>query len=370
MVNTVPVYEGDVIDVMVGFARTLRHCGVDADPDRVHSMVRALAELDVLNRADAYWAGRLTLCADPADLDRYDAAFALYFSGKHARLMAAAAASVARSAQWEGPGAEGQPLAGQPAAGASRREVLRHLDFAALSAGERAELQRLFTLLAPTVSGRRSHRHRPATRGSVDLPRSLRRMLRAGGEPTELAHRQRREKPRRLVVLIDVSGSMAPYSDAMLRFGHAAVRCAPAGAEVFTLGTRLTRVTRQLRLRDPDQALAAAGRAVPDWSGGTRLGDTVKAFTDRWGQPGLARGAVLVICSDGWERGDPAELGDQLARLARLAHALVWVNPHKGKDGFAPATRGMVAALPHLDALVAGHSFAALEELVKVLADA
>jgi hypothetical protein len=195
-------------------------------------------------------------------------------------------------------------------------------------------------------------------------------MLRDGGEPGVLARRRRRTRPRRLVVLIDVSGSMAPYADAMLRFAHSATRAAPNRTEVFTVGTRLTRITRQLRLRDPDRALAAVGQAIPDWSGGTRLGDTLKAFTDRWGQRGVARGAVLLLCSDGWERGDPAELGEQVARLARLTHALVWVNPHKGKDGFAPVTGGMVAALPHVDNLVAGHSFAALEELVQVIADA
>ena len=172
------------------------------------------------------------------------------------------------------------------------------------------------------------------------------------------------------MLLIDVSGSMAPYSDALLRFAHAATRSAPLSTETFTVGTRLTRVTRELRLRDPDQALAAAGRAVPDWSGGTRLGEALQAFLDRWGQRGVARGAVVVLCSDGWERGDPRDLGEQLGRLARLAHLVVWVNPHKGKAGFAPTTGGMVAALPHIDRLVAGHSFAALEELVEVVAGA
>ncbi|HEV2888339.1 MAG TPA: VWA domain-containing protein, partial [Jatrophihabitans sp.] len=253
---------------------------------------------------------------------------------------------------------------------ASRHELLRHRDVTALSATERQQLQRLFALLAPRASGRRSLRYTAARRGRVDLDRTVRRMLSQGGEPTGLIRQRRRHKPRRLVLLIDVSGSMSPYADWLLRFGHAATRRAPLGTEVFTIGTRLTRVTRELRLRDPDRALAAAGRAVPDWRGGTRLGDSLKAFLDRWGQRGVARGAVVVLCSDGWERGDPAELGNQLARLARLAHAVVWVNPHKGKDGFAPVTGGMVAALPHIDSLVAGHSFAALEELVKVIADA
>jgi uncharacterized protein len=366
----------DVVELMVGFARTLRYAGVPASQDRLHAMVTALGELDVLQVQDAYWAGRLTLCADPEDLDRYDAAFALYFSAVTVPSSRAAEPPpplpTAAPFEVSTGDAEAAEMGDRPnfAVEASRHEVLRHKDVAVLSQREREQLQRLFALLAPRASARRSRRHRPYPAGSVDLPRSVRRMLHAGGEPTPLARRRRRTRPRRLVLLIDVSGSMAPYSDALLRFGHAAARSAPLTTEVFTLGTRLTRITRELRARDPDRALAGAGRAVPDWSGGTRLGDTLKAFTDRWGQRGLARGAVVVLCSDGWERGDPAALGDQLARLARLSHALVWVNPHKGKDGFAPVTGGMVAALPHLDALVAGHSFAALEELVQVIADA
>ena len=366
----------DVIDVVLGFARTLRHAGVPAGPDRVQAMLAALGHLDVLDPNQVYWAGRLTLCADPEDLDRYDAAFALYFGGRRPVRGRAAAEppAVLRPAAFEpdaGAG-EDQETEDRPsfAVHASRHEILRHKDVTALSPAERAQLQRLFALLAPRPSGRRSLRYTRAPRGRVDLERTVRRMLSRGGEPAELLRRRRRHKPRRLVLLVDVSGSMAPYADWLLRFGHAAVRSAPLNTEVFTLGTRLTRVTRELRLRDPDRALAAAGRAVPDWRGGTRLGDTLKAFTDRWGQRGVARGAVLVVCSDGWERGDPAELGVQLARLARLAHAVVWVNPHKGKDGFAPVTGGMVAALPHIDSLVAGHSFAALTELVEVIADA
>ncbi|MBV9822946.1 MAG: VWA domain-containing protein [Actinobacteria bacterium] len=366
----------DVVDVVLGFARTLRHAGVPAGPDRVQAMLAALGHLDVLDPSQVYWAGRLTLCADPEDLDRYDAAFALYFGNRRPAPGRAAdqPPPLLRPAAFEpdtgGAGEEEDTEAPGFAVHASRHEVLRHKDVTTLTAAERAQLQRLFALLAPRASGRRSLRHRTARRGRVDLERTVRRMLAHGGEPAELARRRRRTKPRRLVLLVDVSGSMAPYADWLLRFGHAAVRSAPLGTEVFTLGTRLTRVTRELRLRDPDRALAAAGRAVPDWRGGTRLGDTLKAFTDRWGQRGVARGAVLVVCSDGWERGDPAELGSQLARLARLAHAVVWVNPHKGKDGFAPVTGGMVAALPHIDSLVAGHSFAALAELVEVIAGA
>jgi uncharacterized protein with von Willebrand factor type A (vWA) domain len=365
----------DFVDVVLGFARTLRHAGVPAGPDRVQALLGALGHLDVLDPGQVYWAGRLTLCGDPEDLDRYDAAFALYFGRRQPGGRAAAAApQVIRPAPFEvaEPGEAGQESEDSPgfAVHASRHEVLRHKDVTELSAAEREQLQRLFALLAPRAAGRRSLRYTGANRGRVDLDRTVRQMLSQGGEPAELIRRRRRRKPRRLVLLIDVSGSMSPYADWLLRFAHAATRRAPLGTEVFTVGTRLTRVTRELRLRDPDRALAAAGRAVPDWRGGTRLGDAVKAFLDRWGQRGVARGAVVVLCSDGWERGDPAELGAQLARLARLAHAVVWVNPHKGKAGFAPVTGGMVAALPHIDALVAGHSFAALEELVEVIADA
>ncbi len=366
----------DVIEIVLGFARTLRHAGVPATPDRVQAMVTALGELDVLDPEQVYWAGRLTLCGDPVDLDRYDAAFAAYFGGRGAPPRHPHTPPPVRyvAAPFAVEAPEGDPHRAEDAqqltVQASRQEVLRHRDVSALSAAERAEVARLFALLAPRVGRRRSRRYKAGPKGRIDLDGTVRRMLRDGGEPGQLARRARRTKPRRLVLLVDISGSMAPYADALLRFAHAAVRANPASTDVFTLGTRLTRVTRELRLRDPDRALEAAGRAIPDWSGGTRLGEEVKAFLDRWGQRGAARGATVVLCSDGWERGDPTLLAEQLARLARLAHCVVWVNPHKGKDGFAPVTGGMMAALPHLDHLVAGHSFAALERLVEVIADA
>ncbi len=168
------------------------------------------------------------------------------------------------------------------------------------------------------------------------------------------------------MLLLDVSGSMAPYADAYLRFAHATVR-RRRRTEIFTLGTRLTRVTRELSELDPNAALTTAAAIVPDWSGGTRLGELVRAFLDRWGQRGTARGAVVVIASDGWERGDPMLLGTQMARLARLAHRIVWVNPHRGKAGYAPLTGGMAAALPFVDDFVAGHTLATLEELAELL---
>jgi hypothetical protein len=362
-----------VTGVLVGFARTLRHAGVPATPDRVQAMLAAADALGGADRRAVYWAGRMTLCGEPDDLPLYDAAFAAYFGGQV--------------------GARGLPLPAQPllprvsapfvtgppggdaddespevlAVSASPAETLRHRDVAALTARERDEVRRLLALLAPGAAPRRSRRHRPARGGRVDPHRTVRHTLRRAGEPVRLERRRRRRRPRRLVLLVDVSGSMAPYADALLRFGHAAVRRRPALTEVFTIGTRLTRVTRALRHRDPDAALAAAGSAIPDWHGGTRLADALRAFLDRWGRRGTARGAVVVVCSDGWERGDPSDLARQLDGLSRLAYRLVWVNPHRGKAGYAPLVGGMAAALPYLDEFVAGHSLAALEELVGVI---
>ena len=181
-----------------------------------------------------------------------------------------------------------------------------------------------------------------------------------------LSWRSPTERPRRLVLLCDVSGSMEAYSRALLRFAHAAVD-ARQRVEVFALGTRLTRLSRQLHTHDPDEALAAVSRAVPDWSGGTRLGDGIRRFNDEWGVRGLARGAMVVVLSDGWDRGDPAALGEQMGRLHRVAHRVIWVNPLKSTPGYAPLARGMAAALPWVDHFVEGHSLAALGELAAII---
>jgi hypothetical protein len=189
------------------------------------------------------------------------------------------------------------------------------------------------------------------------------------GEPGRIQHRRKGTRPRRIVLLIDVSGSMAAYADSILRLAHVFVQAVP-GAEVFTMGTRLTHVTRALRDRDAERALIAAGRTVPDWSGGTRLGEVLAAFLDRWGRRGMARGAVVIVFSDGWERDAPEQLGEQMRRLAALAHRVVWVNPHRGKQGYQPIQQGIVAALPYVDDFVAGHSLATFEELIEVVAHA
>jgi uncharacterized protein with von Willebrand factor type A (vWA) domain len=355
---------------LVGFARVLRAAGVPATPDRLHQTVTAVGHLDVCRRTDVYWAGRLTLCSGPDDLDRYDRAFTAYFGGLTApRMQSVPPVQVLQQVAVPGterPAAEGDQPAELPAATASEVEVLRHRDLAGLSPAELEVVRRLIALLGPAGETRLSRRHRPAYRGSIDRGRTVRAMLRRGGEPVRLERRVRRERPRRLVLLVDVSGSMQPYADPYLRFAHAAAR-RRAGTEVFTVGTRLTRVTREMRSRDPSAALLAVSAAVPDWSGGTRLGELVKAFLDRWGQRGVARGAVVVVASDGWERGDATLLGAQMERLARLAHRVVWVNPHRGLPGYAPMTAGMQAALPSVDEFVDGHTFDALQRLAVLL---
>jgi uncharacterized protein with von Willebrand factor type A (vWA) domain len=200
----------------------------------------------------------------------------------------------------------------------------------------------------------------------IDMRRSLRSSLRTGGDPIRLARRRRRVVRRRLVMLCDISGSMEPYARAYLQFLTCAAGSGP-DAEAFVFATRLTRLTRALASRNPERAIQRAAAAAPDWSSGTRIGDALKAFNDRHGRRGMARGAVVVILSDGWERGDPMLVGREMERLARLAHRIVWVNPRVSASAFAPRAGGMAAALPHCDALVSGHSFDALAEVADAI---
>ena len=362
--------DSDVTATLVGFARTLRAAGVDASPERVQAMVTATAHLDVSNRVDVYWAGRFTLCGSPDDIDRYDRAFLAYFAGEIAPPMTRMSpVQVVRPIALPGTERERSREAEDDpsdAATSSQTEILRHRDLASLTPAERDAVRRLIAAIDPVGEPRLSRRHQPSRRGPLDPRRTVRAMLRRGGEPARLERRRRRVRPRRLVLVVDVSGSMQPYANPYLRFAHAAARRRP-GTEVFTVGTRLTRVTREIRDRDPSAALTAVAGAVPDWSGGTRLGELLKAFLDRWGQRGVARGAIVVVASDGWERGDADLLGEQMARLHRLAHRVVWVNPHRGQPGYVPMTAGMLAALPHVDDFVDGHSLDALEALAGVL---
>lgn len=359
----------DLTPVLLRFVQRLRAAGIAASPDRVQAFVAALDALGAADPLDVYWAGRVTLCGDLLDLRRYDGVVAEVFGGRAVPRQRRPLVELVRASADDG--ATDADDAGEDTvslvADASRVERLRHADIAALTDGERADLHRLLTQFRLPGDERRTRRYRPARRGGLDRRRTVRAMLAAGGEPARLARRRQRTRPRDVVVLADVSGSMATHAEALLRFAHATVRGHGSAVEVFTLGTRLTRVTRELSLRDPDLAMRAVGDAVEDWSGGTRLGETLRTFLDDHGQRGLARGVVAVVLSDGWERGDVTLLAEQTARLSRLAHRVVWANPRAGRDGFAPTAAGMAAALPHCDALVPATTLADLEELARVV---
>lgn len=368
------------VEILAAFSLALRAAGVPVTTDRTREFLRASAAAGGATGSAGsavYWSGRATLCSSREDLERYDAVFASWFGGDDPAAPDQSPAeppTVIRPAplslaETDGPGSpdEGGPVV---AALASALEVLRRRDVADLDPDERAAVNRLFATLHPRPPQRRSARRHPASRGEVDARRTLRDELHHGGEPARLRFRRRSTRARRVVVLVDVSGSMGPYADSLLRLAHRLTAANPAGTEVFTIGTRLTRVTRAMRLRDGEAALAAAGEVVPDWSGGTRLGESVKAFVDRWGQRGLARGAVVVVLSDGWERGVAELLGEQMRRLRLLAHRVVWVNPHQGKAGYQPVQAGIVSALPYVDDLIAGHSITSFERVLAVVADA
>jgi uncharacterized protein with von Willebrand factor type A (vWA) domain len=367
---------GAPITGLAGFGRALREAGLPVNQHRSVAFLTALGELDLADPSALYWGGRATLCADYDDIPVYDRVFSQWFGSAPGQQTPRATREEPRTAriapltQVGAQQTEQSEETPELRVAAHDAEVLRHRDLAELSEAERAHLRELLTTLKVHPPRRASARRRPARRGTPDQERTLRRMISNGGEVARLRRHARSTQPRRLVLLIDVSGSMSPYSESLLRFAHVVTRAAPASTETFTLGTRLTRVSRQLRARDPELALTAAGRAVPDWAGGTRIGETMKAFCDRWGQRGMARRSVLVLFSDGWERGNASLLGEQMQRLSRLTHKLFWVNPHAGRDGYAPVQSGIAAALPHVDKLLAGHSLATLQRLLREVADA
>ncbi|WP_197320223.1 VWA domain-containing protein [Saccharomonospora sp. NB11] len=367
--------DADPLSGLVGFAAALREAGVRCDAHRVQAYLDAVAHVDVAEPRQLYWAGRLALCSDPDDLPRYDEAFAAWFRDEppvRRRNTVPVSTQPRIAALLQGPSDTGESdgTGEKLSVAASDAEVLRHRDLAELTKEERRHLRELLDTLRPEPARRPSLRHHTARRGRLDARRTLRAMLADGGEPLRLVRSRRRTRPRRTVLLIDVSGSMKPYADSLLRFAHVVVRAAPSDVEVFTLGTRLTRVSRQLRQRDPERAMLDAAGAVADFAGGTRLGETLRVFLDRWGQRGMARRATVVVFSDGWERGDTRLLGESAARLRRLAHRVLWVNPHAGHEGYEPVQSGIAAVLPHIDRLLAGHSLATLERLLREIAHA
>jgi uncharacterized protein with von Willebrand factor type A (vWA) domain len=362
-------------ELTVCFAGVLRGLGVETPVSAVVSFTEALGAVGLTRRDDVYWAGRATLVRRPEDVDAYDRAFAAFFESSFGFAAADAPRqpmTLAVDAEDDAAtsGAERRPDRDTVELRYSIAEVLRHRDFADYSADELAEARRWMSTLRLTGSPRRSLRLTPSRERTrrPDLRRTVRAAVRTRGDPLERHFRRPATKFRRIVVLLDISGSMEPYARALLRFVQAAV-AGRQRVEAFTLGTRLTRITRELSSHDPDHALSRATEAVADWSGGTRLGDGLDAFNREWGVRGLARGADVVILSDGWDRGDPAQLAEQMQRLARVAHRLIWVNPLKVSPGYAPLARGMAAALPYVDEFVEGHSLDALERLVAILND-
>lgn len=341
------------------------------------------------SRQPLYWAARVTLISSRSHLHTFEAVFAAVFDGMldpadsrgdptappavGSEPRVSSAGPGWRPQDGHAPGGDGTggdqsgPEREAPLATASDDELLRSRSFAELDAHELAQVRRLVRRIVLSTPDRMARRTAASThrRDRLDLRRTLRTAQRTGGDPVHLLRRARRPRPRRLVLLCDVSGSMEPFSRVFLSLLQGAV--AGAHAEAFVFATRLTRITRQLAVRNPDQALARAAAAAPDWSGGTRLAESLRRFLDDHGRRGLARGAVVVVLSDGWAQDDPELVAAQMARLRRLTHRVVWVNPRKAARDFAPLVGGMAAALPYCDAFVSGHTVAALDELAAAI---
>jgi len=388
----------DLAVLAARFAARLRAAGLPVGPERSARFAAAVALVRPALVEELYWCGLATLVGDPAEIPVFDGIFALVFGGMadpaEARgdqnspfMRAGAEPAPPTSRDHRGSptapsvtGAQADLLSGaEPDSGepemespypalAAATERLGGRDFATLAPDELARLVAVMRQLRLATPLRRSRRYEPGSRGRrVDLRTTMRQAQRSGGYPVRLARHRLRQRPRRLVVLCDISGSMEPYARALLQL----IYCAAAGgsrAEVFTFATRLTRLTRVLARVRPEVALEKAGRAAPDWSGGTRIGEALKSFLDRYGNRGLARGAVVLIISDGWETGDAEQLGLQMARLSRLAYRIVWANPRTASPRFQPLAAGMAAAWPYCDAVVSAHSLWALDPLLEAIA--
>jgi uncharacterized protein len=366
----------------VAFATVVRRAGLAVPVGSVITLSQAFEAVGIDRRDNVYWAGRSVLVRRPEDVGVYDAAFGAFWD-RLARTtdmtqVVEELVTLALDDDDADPDSDNADDDGDEddpgemiAVRWSATETLRDKDFAEYTAEEFDEARKAMAKIRLIGSPRRSRRlqvahGRKATK-RPDLRRSVRRALRTDGVVIHRAYRKPSERPRRIVLLCDVSGSMESYARALFRFCQAAV-VGRGRVEAFTLGTRLTRVTRELASRDPDEALRKASARVLDWSGGTRLGDSVREFNDRWGVRGMARQSIVVVLSDGWDRGEPSVLAAQMERLHRVAYRVVWVNPLKAAPGYQPLARGMAAALPHVDVFIEGHSLASLEELAAVLA--
>ncbi|MFM8902896.1 MAG: vWA domain-containing protein [Actinomycetota bacterium] len=360
----------------VTFARILRGAGVDVPLDSVIVFVGALSRVGLDNRDDVYWAAYSTLIRRHEDTSIFDRAFAVFWEqliqiDDAEQIQETESVTLlvdSDDEQDDKSGADTIEDENTIALRFSSIETLREKDFAAFSESELREAEQFMTSLRLAGPPKRSLRLQQTNHSArrQDIRRTMRAALQNDREPIERFWREPSTRLRRLVVLLDVSGSMEPYARALLRFMHAAV-VGRQRVEAFTLGTRLTRITKELANRDPDRALARTSAQVSDWSGGTRLGECLQNFNDNWGVGGMARGSIFVILSDGWDRGDPHALAAQMARLKRVAFRVIWVNPLKVSPGYAPLARGMAAAMPYIDDFVEGHSLEALRELTEVI---
>lgn len=357
----------------VGFARVLRRLDIATPLDSVLTFINALSLVGIEDRQSVYWAGRTTLVRRPEDIAMYDKAFNVFW--EHRESVVAddeeqLKVTLALDTEDEGSADGNADASDDPTITLrfSGVETLHDKDFAEYSNDEMNQAQLFMQSLRMAGPPRPSLRMKPTrSRGKrPDMRATVRASLGASGEPMRRHWVEKGDKSRRIVFLLDISGSMEPYARALVRFVHAGV-AGRQRVEAFTLGTRLTRITRELSSKDPDRALRAAGENVRDWSGGTRLGETLRLFNNEWGVRGMARGAIVVVLSDGWDRGDPIVLAEQMERLHRVSFRIVWVNPLKVTPGYAPLARGMAAALPYVDDFVEGHSLDALEQLTKVI---
>jgi uncharacterized protein len=395
-VFTVRTIHLDLPALAGALTRRLYDAGVPMTAERAARFAEALALVKPVSRRRLYWTARAVLVTDSAQVKAFDSVFASVFGTReppprfepdqvqtvpappaespapeHRTVRKSSGATglrvsdVSRAPSGDREGRDAGEAAVPMAP--SDDEVLRGKRFDALAPEELAQLYRLMGRLEVATPRRRTRRSERDRRGErMDMRRTLRGSMRTAGDPIRLSRRRRRVVPRRMVMLCDISGSMEPYARAYLQFLTCAAGSGP-NAETFVFATRLTRLTRALRSRSPERAIQRAAAAAPDWSSGTRIGDALKAFNDRHGRRGMARGAVVVILSDGWERGDPALVAREMERLSRLAYRIVWVNPRAGASGFSPRAGGMAAALPHCDALVSGHSLEALDEVVQAI---
>lgn len=366
-----------LVSVLVNFGRALREKGLAVGSGDVLTYCNGMTSLDPTDLVDLYWAGRTTLITRRDDIPVYDEVFRAFFLANDSpmqqllkiKAQSAAEADAAFEIPATEPGGKEQEDEALLGLMASNIETLKSRSFENCTKEELEQLRRIMARIKLTPPKRRTRRTKTAKRAArkPDMRRTIRQSLRTHGEMVHLYWRERRVRLRPLILILDVSGSMADYSRALLQFAYSAKRAGDK-VEVFCFGTRLTHITKPLQTRKPDEALDRAAKLVVDWEGGTRIGDSLDRFVRKWGRRGMCRGGVVVICSDGLDRGDPEVLANAMDKLSRLCHKLVWMNPHKGDNtNYQPTTVGMMVAEPHIDELLSGHDLRSLEELAELL---